>query len=618
MKISVCVMAIMVMCICPGRISEERDLVLEEQRRPKDCRFPKGKHGSVRNEGCVQNRCNNGKWKAEMRTDICCYKQKVHRPNTILDTIVSADNCSTTIECGAVAQLEVKPSKCSVPATKQEVEDLSNQVARKLEHQAEQIDNLTMMMKKNIDLMEKLTSNGLWESVVPMNGLEGELPPLFDDNCCTHKSVGGVGYTQVAGSTDGYDCDGQCVYEKDGMPGSRTCFKSGGPAPLPAQCTASFIGSAYVSIVRNSEDIIFKTDIGTFTCTVGSATTEGENIECSEQANQEAGSGSEKAAFWFSKSPVGKSEWMCLHTISEGIHCNFEKTLKCHYVPPSVGEPDKLFVEGAQNVTGHDLEDQIRDCQTKCNRTTSCTFWTLSFAASKPSAHEHGHGHRFHQGHSECGIRNYDPRKRLPNINKDQFTGLRNSSKYFRGSVFVFDFFPSRSPRHCLYRCKKQKFPNCTTWTWQANKEKHGVCAINVYTPIRKIDISTYLPKPNLQSGCFQENGSACRYLPPKVDVMLSGGDGYSTGNVFAVNSDGFFGPVCDDGWNNVDASVVCRQLGFKGGNATTNSYFGSVPSKFAMDNVDCQGEEDTIQQCSYLLTDDCSSAEGAGAICST
>jgi hypothetical protein len=52
---------------------------------------------------------------------------------------------------------------------------------------------------------------------------------------------------------------------------------------------ASFIDSAYVSIVRNSEDIIFKTDIGTFSCSVGSATTEGETIECSEQVDQEAG-----------------------------------------------------------------------------------------------------------------------------------------------------------------------------------------------------------------------------------------------------------------------------------------------------------------------------------------
>ena len=36
-------------------------------------------------------------------------------------------------------------------------------------------------------------------------------------------------------------------------------------------------------------------------------------------------------------------------------------------------------------------------------------------------------------------------------------------------------------------------------------------------------------------------------------------GEDELSGNVFAVNSDGFFGPVCDDGWDNLAAMVVCR-----------------------------------------------------------
>ena len=41
--------------------------------------------------------------------------------------------------------------------------------------------------------------------------------------------------------------------------------------------------------------------------------------------------------------------------------------------------------------------------------------------------------------------------------------------------------------------------------------------------------------------------------------VELIGGNGNSYGNLFVTNDNGYFGPVCDDGWTDTAATVVCR-----------------------------------------------------------
>ena len=54
----------------------------------------------------------------------------------------------------------------------------------------------------------------------------------------------------------------------------------------------------------------------------------------------------------------------------------------------------------------------------------------------------------------------------------------------------------------------------------------------------------------------------------------------------------------------------------YEGGFATKDSKYGRVPSDFIMDNVACTGSEETLFECDYSPTDDCSASEGAGVAC--
>ncbi len=100
--------------------------------------------------------------------------------------------------------------------------------------------------------------------------------------------------------------------------------------------------------------------------------------------------------------------------------------------------------------------------------------------------------------------------------------------------------------------------------------------------------------------------------------VRLEGGSGPHEGNVFVkLTPDSEYGQVCDDLWDIVNAGVVCRQLGFEGAvRATIESEFGAGSNDFAMDNVQCTGSEDILQDCPFSATEDCAGSELAGVEC--
>lgn len=70
--------------------------------------------------------------------------------------------------------------------------------------------------------------------------------------------------------------------------------------------------------------------------------------------------------------------------------------------------------------------------------------------------------------------------------------------------------------------------------------------------------------------------------------------------------------------WEDVDAIVVCRQLGFAGGEALGLAEFGEGSGNILMDSVECNGEESDIAQCTRNPwgVHDCSHREDASVRC--
>ncbi|XP_065830989.1 scavenger receptor cysteine-rich domain superfamily protein-like [Oscarella lobularis] len=101
--------------------------------------------------------------------------------------------------------------------------------------------------------------------------------------------------------------------------------------------------------------------------------------------------------------------------------------------------------------------------------------------------------------------------------------------------------------------------------------------------------------------------------------IRLVGGSRGNEGHV-EVYHNNEWGRVCDDGWDLSDAHVVCRQLGFtRAERYTTGSAFGNTASiEIRMDDVQCNGNEQQLQDCSFRGwgTHNCSPSEYAGVVC--
>eukprot|EP00058_Branchiostoma_floridae_P023048 XP_002608538.1 hypothetical protein BRAFLDRAFT_92363 [Branchiostoma floridae] len=95
--------------------------------------------------------------------------------------------------------------------------------------------------------------------------------------------------------------------------------------------------------------------------------------------------------------------------------------------------------------------------------------------------------------------------------------------------------------------------------------------------------------------GHYEDVGVIC-----SMEVRLVGGSSANEGRVEIRIGNGEWGTICDDSFDINAANVVCRQLGY--GNAASYegwAYFGQGTGSIWLDDVECDGDEETLLDCS-------------------
>jgi len=105
--------------------------------------------------------------------------------------------------------------------------------------------------------------------------------------------------------------------------------------------------------------------------------------------------------------------------------------------------------------------------------------------------------------------------------------------------------------------------------------------------------------------------------------LRLVGGSSYKHGRVEVYISSGNqrgWGTVCDDEWDNTDAGVVCRQLGFGSYGRSLQTFQPSATSSVPiwLDNVGCSGGNSRLTYCDHngYGSHNCGHHEDAGVTC--
>ena len=98
------------------------------------------------------------------------------------------------------------------------------------------------------------------------------------------------------------------------------------------------------------------------------------------------------------------------------------------------------------------------------------------------------------------------------------------------------------------------------------------------------------------------------------TDVRINGGKKFGRVEILIG---GQWGTICDHKWDMNDATVVCRQLGFRGADkAHGGATYGQGSGPIHRNLVRCNGDEKSLLDCPYGSSRYCSHAEDAGVDC--